>query len=109
LTRVDMVPDPEWLELVALDVSELLDQTALRDAPIVPVSARTGDGLPDLLTALDAALGKQPPRPDLGRPRLPIDRIFTISGFGTVVTGTLTGGPLHVRVQGAVQPRSSRP
>ena len=58
LTKIDMVPDPEWLELVALDVSELLDQTALRDAPIVPVSARTGDGLPDLLTALDAALGK---------------------------------------------------
>ena len=49
---------------------ELLDQTALRDAPIVPVSARTGNGLPDLLTALDAALGKQPPPPDLGL-RLP--------------------------------------
>ena len=105
LTKIDMVPDPEWLELVALDVSELLDQTALRDAPIVPVSARTGDGLPDLLTALDAALGKQPPRPDLGRPRLPIDRIFTISGFGTVVTGTLTGGSLHVGDEVVIQPR----
>jgi len=105
LTKIDMVPDPEWLELVALDVSELLDQTALRDAPIVPVSARTGDGLPDLLTALDAALGKQPPRPDLGRPRLPIDRIFTVSGFGTVVTGTLTGGSLHVGDEIAIQPR----
>ncbi|NLH09642.1 MAG: selenocysteine-specific translation elongation factor [Chloroflexi bacterium] len=105
LTKIDMVPDPEWLELVALDVSELLDQTALRDAPIVPVSARTGDGLPDLLTALDAALGKQPPRPDLGRPRLPIDRIFTISGFGTVVPGTLTGGSLHVGDEVVIQPR----
>ncbi|HQA69285.1 MAG TPA: selenocysteine-specific translation elongation factor, partial [Aggregatilineales bacterium] len=105
LTKIDMVPDPEWLELVALDVSELLDQTALRDAPIVPVSARTGDGLPALLATLDAALGKQPPRPDLGRPRLPIDRIFTVSGFGTVVTGTLTGGSLHVGDEIAIQPR----
>ncbi len=105
LTKTDMVPDPEWLELVTLDVSELLDQTALRDAPIVPVSARTGDGLPALLATLDAALGKQPPRPDLGRPRLPIDRIFTVSGFGTVVTGTLTGGSLHVGDEIAIQPR----
>ena len=104
LTKTDLVQDPDWLELVMLDVAEVLEGTALRDAPVIPVSARTGAGLGDLLAALDAELAQQPPRADLGRPRLPVDRVFTISGFGTVVTGTLTGGSLRVGDEVAIMP-----
>ncbi|HLV45274.1 MAG TPA: selenocysteine-specific translation elongation factor [Aggregatilineales bacterium] len=104
LTKVDVVRDPDWLELVTLDVTELLEGTALDGAPIVPVSARTGEGLDELLTVLDEALASQPPSPDLGRPRLPIDRVFTVSGFGTVLTGTLTGGSLRVGDEVVIMP-----
>lgn len=104
LTKSDLVNDPEWLDLVTLDVSELLESTALRDAPIIPVSARTGEGLSQLIDTLSAALEEHPPRPDRGRPRLPIDRVFTISGFGTVITGTLTGGTLHTGDEVSIEP-----
>jgi translation initiation factor 2 gamma subunit (eIF-2gamma) len=82
--------------LVAADVSQTLEGTALEGAPIVPVSARTGQGLEELLVALQEMLAQVEPRRDRGRPRLPVDRVFTISGFGTVVTGTLTDGCFEV-------------
>jgi len=91
LTKSDLV-DEEWKELVAADVAAAARGTVLDGAPLIPVSARRGDGLPRLKDALQSLLSARPARPDLGRPRLPIDRIFTLSGFGTVVTGTLTGG-----------------
>ena len=96
LTKMDLVEDEEWLELVQIDVAELLENTVLANAPIVPVSARTGQGLQTLLEELDRLLKNVPPRRDLGRPRLPVDRVFTIAGFGTVVTGTLMDGHLQV-------------
>jgi selenocysteine-specific elongation factor len=96
LTKCDTVDEPDWIEMVSLDVFEAVSQTVLAKAPIIPVSARTGWGLDDLLAALETALGGRPPRPDRGKPRLPVDRVFTISGFGTVVTGTLSGGSLAV-------------
>lgn len=96
LTKIDLVDDPEWLELVEVEVEETLAGTALEGAPIIPVSARTGAGLETLLATLDHLLTTATPRPDLGRPRLPVDRAFTISGFGTVVTGTLTDGSFAV-------------
>lgn len=110
LTKVDMVHDPEWLELVMLDVEELLLGTALEGAPIVPVSALTGEGLEDIRSALAAALSDRSPQPDRGRPRLPVDRVFSMSGFGTVVTGTLSGGSLSVGSEVELQPsgRSAR-
>jgi selenocysteine-specific elongation factor len=96
LTKVDalgsMEEREEWIELVAADVSETLEGTALEGAPIIPVSARTGEGLDALVTAMQETLAQVEPRRDRGRPRLPIDRVFTISGFGTVVTGTLADG-----------------
>jgi selenocysteine-specific elongation factor len=95
LTKRDLV-DEEWLELVAADIEDLLKGTALEGAPIYPVSAITGEGIPELVAAIDAMLAETPPKRDLGRPRLPIDRSFTISGFGTVVTGTLIDGKLRV-------------
>ena len=105
LTKTDLVDDEEWLELVQLDVAELLEDTALADAPMVPVSARTGQGLQALLAELDRLLENVPPRSNLGRPRLPVDRVFTIAGFGTVVTGTLIDGHLRVGQEVEVLPQ----
>ena len=93
LTKCDLVED-DWLELVRADVAERLDRSALHEAAIVPVSSVTGVGVPELLVALDRALDDTPAKPNRGRPRVPIDRVFTIAGFGTVVTGTLIDGPL---------------
>jgi selenocysteine-specific elongation factor len=95
LTKVDLV-EPDWLELVKAEVVEVAKGTSLAGAPVVTVSAVTGSGVGELVSALDSILGKADPRPDLGRPRLPIDRVFSISGFGTVVTGTLVDGSLEV-------------
>jgi selenocysteine-specific elongation factor len=104
LTKTDLIDDPDWLELVTLDVSEAMSGTVLENAPIVPVSARTGAGLDELRTTLQEHLLQTEDRPDSGRPRLPIDRVFSLSGFGTIVTGTLTGGHLTVGEAIEIQP-----
>jgi len=104
LTKTDLIDDPEWLELVTMEVDDALRGTALAGAPIVPVSARTGAGLPALLGALAAALRQIGEPSDLGRPRLSIDRIFSLAGFGTVVTGTLLDGRFRVGDEVEVQP-----
>ncbi len=96
LTKIDLVPDEDWLDLVEADLRDTLAGTVLADAPIVRVSAKTGAGLDDLVQALQEVLSQHPHRPDLGRPRLPVDRVFTLPGFGTIVTGTLTDGHLSV-------------
>jgi selenocysteine-specific elongation factor len=101
LTKVDLIDDVEWLELVELDVRELLDGTRFAASPLVQVSAHTGAGLDDLRAALSQVLVALPPRRDRNRPRLPIDRIFTLPGFGTVVTGTLSDG--HFAIGDAVE------
>jgi selenocysteine-specific elongation factor len=95
ITKKDLV-DEELLTLVRMEVEELIAATTIAGAPVVAVSALNGEGLPELLSAIDAQLDKTEPRKDLGRPRLPIDRIFTIAGAGTVVTGTLIDGTLKV-------------
>ena len=95
LTKIDMVAyDPDWLELVQADISDALEGTVLGNAPIVPVSARTGEGIEELKRVIAATLAGTPERRDVGRPRLSIDRSFSVAGFGTVVTGTLSDGPL---------------
>jgi selenocysteine-specific elongation factor len=96
LTKVDLVDDPDWIELVENDVREVVSGTILENAPIVPVSARMKKGLPELISALEICLGQRPHRVDQGRPRLPIDRVFTMAGFGTIVTGTLVDGHLSL-------------
>ena len=96
LTKVDLIDEEEWLDLVELDISEILQDTRLADAPILRVSAETGQGLPELRAAMAMALDRLTPRRNRARPRLPIDRIFTLSGFGTVVTGTLSDGQFTV-------------
>jgi selenocysteine-specific elongation factor len=95
LTKVDLIDDPEWIDLVEDEISHILTGTVLEDAPLVRVSARTMEGIPTLIEHIGRLLSERPPRPDLGRPRLPVDRVFTISGFGTVVTGTLMDGTLR--------------
>ncbi|MDH3499605.1 MAG: selenocysteine-specific translation elongation factor [Acidimicrobiia bacterium] len=102
LTKVDRVDD-ELAELATLDVTEHLEGTKLEAAPVIPVSAVTGSGIAELQAALDAQVAAGGAPPD-GRPRLWVDRSFTISGAGTVVTGTLTGGPLHVGDQIVIHP-----
>ncbi len=108
ITKADLAPDAEWLDMVEEEVREHLRGSLLEDAPVVPVSARTGQGLPELLAALDGVLAEAQPRADQGRPRLPIDRVFTIAGFGTVVTGTLQDGSLRVGQEVEVVPRGLR-
>ncbi len=94
ITKKDLV-DEEWLSLVKMDVEELIAPTTLSGAPIIAVSAVTREGLPELVATIDQLLGAMQPKKDTGRPRLPIDRIFTIAGAGTIVTGTLLDGSLH--------------
>ena len=95
ITKKDLV-DEELLSLVRTEIEELISTTTISQAPIIAVSALTGEGLPALVSAIDELLSSTEPRQDLGRPRLSIDRVFTIAGSGTVVTGTLIDGSLSV-------------
>lgn len=104
LTKIDMVEDEEWVELVSLEVAEAFEGTVLGDAPIVPVSAHTGAGIDQLKTTLIEHLQQTEQKSDVGRPRLPIDRAFSLAGFGTVVTGTLTDGQLRIGDEITLEP-----
>jgi selenocysteine-specific elongation factor len=95
LTKADLV-DVELLLLAHLDVEEHLAGSALADAPVVTCDSRSGRGLDDVRSALDAVLAAAPPPRDISRPRLWVDRVFAAKGAGTVVTGTLTGGPVEL-------------
>ena len=107
LTKRDLVDD-EWAALVAADVRAALAGTTLATAPLVEVSAAKRTGLDRLVSTLEDVLGAAPPRRDTGRPRLPIDRAFTMTGFGTVVTGTLLDGTLGVGDEVAAIPGGAR-
>jgi selenocysteine-specific elongation factor len=102
MTKTDLASDiiPEggsgWLDLLEADIRLAVSDTVLKDAPIVRVSAKTKTGLDNLISNLQSLLQEKPTRLDLGRPRLPIDRVFSMSGFGTVVTGTLSDGHLSI-------------
>jgi selenocysteine-specific elongation factor len=96
LTKTDLASDSEWLDLLEKDIRLAVADTVLNNAPIVRVSAKNKTGMTELLTAIEGVLQGKPARPDLDRPRLPIDRVFGMSGFGTVVTGTLEDGHLSI-------------
>jgi len=91
LTKVDMV-DREWLTLVREDVRELLAGTFLDGAPVIPVSSLTGEGFPEIMETIARVADEVEEAADVGLFRLPVDRVFTMKGFGTVVTGTLASG-----------------
>ncbi|HEX9080186.1 MAG TPA: selenocysteine-specific translation elongation factor, partial [Desulfuromonadaceae bacterium] len=95
LTKSDLV-DNDWLDLVSEEVRDYLNGTFLEGASVIPVSSRTGAGLADLKEALAALAAVVPEKESEGPFRLPVDRVFTITGFGTVVTGTLLSGGIAV-------------
>jgi selenocysteine-specific elongation factor len=107
ITKSDLV-DRDVLELASTEALELLEGTTLAGSPLVACSAVTGDGLDELRRVLDERLASTPARRDIGRPRLPVDRSFTIAGLGTVVTGTLIDGALEVGQEVAIVPGELR-
>jgi len=94
ITKSDLADD-DWIGMVRDDITRLIAGTSIDGAPIVAVSARTGAGLPELLAAIDAVAGQTESRHAELPMRLPVDRVFTISGAGTVVTGTLWSGSVR--------------
>lgn len=108
LTKIDLPLEPGWQELVENEIRAALRDTALRAAEIIPVSAKTRQGLNELQLALERALARANEKADRQRPRLPIDRVFTMSGFGTVVTGTLSDGIFRAGDEVEIAPRGLR-
>ncbi|MBA3037642.1 MAG: selenocysteine-specific translation elongation factor, partial [Desulfobacterium sp.] len=95
LTKIDLV-DEEWLELVTDDIKKFVRGTFLDDAPVVPVSAATGQGIAEFIDVLSELSPKISGRSSSGLFRLPVDRVFSMKGFGTVITGTLISGRVQV-------------
>lgn len=94
LNKVDLV-DEEWLELVEEEIREELDGTFLEGSPIAKVSAATGQGIPELVELIEKLTAEEVEQKDIDTiPRLPIDRVFSLSGFGTIITGTLLAGTI---------------
>jgi len=104
ITKKDLV-DEEWLELIKEDITEAVKGTFLEGAPMVAVSAVTGEGLEELIKVLDELVAQIPDRPAEGPFRLPIDRVFVIKGFGTVVTGTTISGRIGLGDEVMVYPK----
>ncbi|OQY29991.1 MAG: selenocysteine-specific translation elongation factor [Candidatus Cloacimonetes bacterium 4572_55] len=94
LTKIDMV-DEEWMELVQEDLSDFLQGSFLQDAQIVHVSSTEKSGLDQLISEIDRIAQHVPPKSSAGYARLPIDRVFSVQGIGTVVTGTLWSGSIR--------------
>ena len=92
------------IEIASDQIRQRLSDTLFADSPIVPTSVRTGTGIEKLLSIITLQLGRTQPQRDIRKPRLFIDRVFTLRGIGTVVTGTLTGGSLHRGQQIIVYP-----
>ena len=105
LTKIDLAPDEER---AAAAIRQKLGDTAFSDAPIIPTSVITGRGLEDLKAALAQVLAGTKPPEDIGKPRLPVDRVFKLQGIGTVVTGTLTGGTLRRGQTVIIQPSGKK-
>lgn len=95
LTKMDMV-EPEWAKMVEEDVKEYFKGTFLEDSPIKKVSSKTGEGIADLIETVDKLTEEIEEKDTEGHFRLPVDRAFTVSGFGTVVTGTIISGSVRV-------------
>jgi selenocysteine-specific elongation factor len=107
LTKADLV-DEETLALATEEIEERLGETTLAGIPVIPCSAVTGRGLEDLVAAVDGAVTRSAAAPDLGAPRLWVDRVFTIAGAGTVVTGTLARGGLKAGDEVEIAPEGRR-
>lgn len=108
LTKCDLIEDAEWLELVKEDIHNAIKNTVLSGAEIVQVSAKTRVGLDQLLDSIQSLLQDKPRRINSHRPRLSVDRVFSMTGFGTVVTGTLLDGSFHVGDEIAILPSNRK-
>ncbi|MDR1578348.1 MAG: selenocysteine-specific translation elongation factor [Deltaproteobacteria bacterium] len=104
LSKIDLAPDKEWIELVSAEIGSLLNGVFEVDPPIIPVSTRTGQGIENLRQTLFAAVEACPAKPVGRHFRLPLDRVFTRPGFGTVVAGTLLGGTVSLGDPALVYP-----
>ena len=104
LTKKDLV-EKEWLEMVTEDVSDFVSSTFLENAPVLAVSSVTGDGLDKLLRVLEEMVSEVVPKAPVGPYRLPVDRVFTIKGFGTVVTGTSISGQIRLGDEVSIYPK----
>ncbi|HBK86552.1 MAG TPA: selenocysteine-specific translation elongation factor [Firmicutes bacterium] len=105
VTKIDMV-EPEWLELVLDDIASQLEGTFLEDADIIPVSSVTKQGIPELVAKIDELTAEVASRDDHLPFRYPIDRVFSMTGFGTIVTGTLISGQVQVGDKVEVYPQN---
>ena len=94
LTKCDTV-EPEWVDMMEEDIRKELKDTILENAPVVRVSSVTGEGIEALKKEIEKMVSSLPERDTKGIPRLPIDRVFSLQGFGTIITGTLISGTLH--------------
>ncbi len=107
LTKMDMV-DKDWLTLVQDEVRDVVKGTFLEKSPLVPVSSKTGENLPLLIQELGKLAADVTPKSSNGILRLPIDRVFTMKGFGTVITGTLLSGTISAEQEVEVLPKGTR-
>ena len=105
ITKTDLV-EPDFVELVEEDIKELVQGTFLENAPVIPVSVYEEQGLDELKTVLKSLCDELPERGDAGQFRLPIDRVFTLKGFGTVVTGTLMEGKIKIEQEIVLYPQN---
>ncbi|MDL1959779.1 MAG: selenocysteine-specific translation elongation factor [Deltaproteobacteria bacterium] len=104
LTKKDLV-EKEWLEMITEDVSDFVSGTFLEDAPVLAVSSVTGDGLYELLSVLEEMVSEVEPKAPVGPYRLPVDRVFSVKGFGTVVTGTSISGQIRLGDEVSIYPK----
>lgn len=107
VTKIDLV-DPEWLELVIADIKEQFANTFLAESPILPVSAVTGAGIPELKAAIKKKVTDLPAKSEIGNVYFPIDRVFSLSGHGTIVTGTLISGKIELEDNLTVYPEGKK-
>ncbi len=103
ITKKDLVDD-EWLSMIESDVSEAVKDTFLSDAPIISVSSKTNEGMEELINVLDEKVDQAEERDREGHFRLPVDRIFSVAGFGTVVTGTVLSGSIKINDELMIYP-----
>jgi len=106
INKVDLVDSQDWLNLIEEDIRGKLKGTGLSDAPVVRVSAKDGTDIDVLQRSIEELISRLTPRRDIAKPRLPIDRVFTIKGSGTVVTGTLIDGSLSQGQSVVIYPKN---
>ncbi|MFZ5515144.1 MAG: selenocysteine-specific translation elongation factor [Candidatus Zhuqueibacterota bacterium] len=107
ITKIDLV-ERDWLELVIEEIKEFVKDTFLKDAPIVPISNQSGEGIETLKEIINAAVAGKEERQDKGVFRMPIDRVFTMKGFGTVVAGTVLSGTLKMDQMVELLPQNAK-